>query len=46
LQRIESADDNLDVDIEGEDRTYGRKFSSGGIVEEIDVEEFFVKYKN
>jgi hypothetical protein len=41
-------DDNLDVDVEGgEDRKdCAKKLMSSGNVEEVQVEEFFVKYKN
>ena len=47
FQQIESADDSLDVDIEGgDDKNCARKLMSSGTVQELDVEEFFVKYKN
>jgi len=47
VQRLEVADDGVDVDIEGADdkKEMERKIMPGS-VEEVEVEEFFVKYKN
>jgi len=48
VQRLEIADDDgADVDIEGTDgrKDMERKVMSAS-VEEVEVEEFFVKYKN
>jgi len=47
VQRLEVADDGLEVDIEGgDDRKAVEKKAMSGSVEEVEVEEFFVKYKN
>ena len=47
VQRLEVADDGLEVDIEGgDDRKEVEKKAMSGSVEEVEVEEFFVKYKN
>jgi len=47
VQRLEVADDGVDIDVEGgDDKKEVEKKSTSGIVEEVEVEEFFVKYKN
>jgi len=47
VQRLETADDGVDVDIEGgDDKKEVEKKALSGSVEEVEVEEFFVKYKN
>lgn len=47
VQRLEVADDGVDIDIEGgNDQKDVDKKMMPGIVEEVTVEEFFVKYKN
>ena len=48
VQRLEAADDEADIDIEGGDdkKEVEKKAVSTGSVEEVEVEEFFVKYKN
>jgi len=47
VQRLEVADDGVDVDIEGgDDKKEVDKKSVSCSVEEVEVEEFFVKYRN
>jgi len=47
VQRLEAADDGDDIDVEGgDDRKEVEKKAMSGSVEEVEVEEFFVKYKN
>jgi len=47
VQRLEVADDEVDVDIEGnDDKKQVEKKMMSGSIEEVEVEEFFVKYKN
>jgi len=47
VQRLEAADDGVDIDIEGgDDRKDSEKKSVSCSVEEVEVEEFFVKFKN
>jgi len=48
VQRLEVADEGADVDIEGgaDDKNDAEKKSASGSMEEVEEEEFFVKYKN
>ena len=47
VQRLEVADEGMDVDIEGgDDKKEVEKKAISGSIEEVEVEEFFVKYKN
>lgn len=47
VQRLEAADDGVDIDVEGgDDKKEVEKKGVSGNMEEVEVEEFFVKYKN
>jgi len=47
FQRLEVTDDGDEIDIEGgDDQRDVEKQTVVGSVEEVEVEEFFVKYKN
>ena len=47
VQRLEVADEGVDIDVEGgDDKKDIEKKSTSCSVEEVELEEFFVKYKN
>jgi len=47
FQRLEVADDGVDIDVEcGHDKKDTEKKAMSDSVEEVEVEEFFVKYRN
>jgi len=44
---LEAADEGVDIDVEGgDDKKEMEKKAVSGSVEEVEVEEFFVKYRN